>query len=62
MLWEAEGGVCVCVCGGGGGLGRGKNDDPRIFGLREASFSVVLLTYKREYILPDKACAFLVRP
>ena len=52
VLWEAEG-------GGGGGR---DTDDPRIFGLREASFSVVLLTHKREYILADKACAFLVRP
>ena len=51
MLWEAE------------GWGAGKEtDDPRIFGRREASFSVVLLTYKREYVLADKACALLVRP
>ena len=52
----------VC-CGKRKGVGAGKEtDDPRIFGLREASFSVVLLTYKREYILVDKACALLVRP
>ena len=52
----------VC-CRKGKGVGAGKEtDDPRIFWLREASFSVLLLKYKREYILADKACALLVRP
>ena len=50
-------------CGKRKGVGAGKEiDDPRIFGLREASFSLVLLTPKREYILADRACALLVRP
>ena len=59
--WGEEAFVCCGKRKGGGGAGK-KTDDPRIFGRREASFSVVLLTYKREYVLADKACALLVRP